>query len=155
MLFYWNASRFYAYFSSASQLHKNISGLNIQFYFLKNLWKSDKCLLVCDLVLLMCLILNQATLTTLAAALRYLGAKIAFHIQQQPLKWLNWISKTWNVSCMSKALSVNLSLQKNIFRQSNFSIVLLVWFKVQITLHKHMFTSSEFFLSLLRIHQYS
>ena len=84
-----------------------------------------------------------------------LGGNATFYIQQQPLKWLNWISKTGNVSCMSKALSVNLSLQKNIFRQSNFSIVLLAWFKVQITLYKHMFTYSEFFLSLLRIHQYS
>ena len=35
------------------------------------------------------------TLTTLAAAPRYLGAKIAFNIQQQPLKCL--INKTYNI----------------------------------------------------------
>ena len=42
--------------------------------------------------------IKKISLTTSAAAPRYLGAKIAFHIQQQPLKWLkkkfffaNWI----------------------------------------------------------------
>ena len=52
-------------------------------------------------------------LTTSATAPRYLGAKIAFHIQQQPLKWLIWVMpkkfRNWiKFSCHNSA-SVHLS----------------------------------------------
>ena len=49
---------------------------------------------------------NFSCLTTLAAAPRDLGAKIALHIQQQPLKWL----KKDFYFCLSLHLSVTETL---------------------------------------------
>ena len=63
----------------------------------------------------------SGTLATSAAAPRYLRAKIALHIQQQPLKWLD--TKIYFLQCLSFAETNILVLQEMFLKVDKYIFI--------------------------------